>query len=318
MMPTWQQLKATLYNIFVEDIYFKLLAASLVAVLHIWVLGDRDVTVRLNAPVRMVVPEDMMLLSQPIDQVNLTVGGRWSELQRLGSNDLPALTVELSSQRPEEIIRLAPEQLRLPPGLKVIALDPSSVQIRMEPRATKLVSVRPVILGTPADGYKQGAVTVEPPQVSLTGPKSALDRIRFVLTDPIDLSGKSAPVEERVEPRYDSPLVKDSLSGPLKVRVAIETQEIEQTLRAIPVTAVNTSYPTTISPRAVEITVRGPKAIIDGISRDAILATIDMTAQDALPPGTYQRQPKIANLPPGLTLVRIYPTDFQLRTDPRP
>jgi YbbR domain-containing protein len=317
-MPTWQRVRIFLHGVFIENLYFKLIAASLVAILHIWVLGDRDVTVRIEAPVRIIVPKDMMLMSQPIDRVNVTVGGRWSELQRLGPSDLPPLTVELSEQRPDEIIRLSADQLRLPPGLRILALDPSSVHIRMERRTTKSVPVRPVILGTPAEGYRQGAVTVTPPQVELTGPKSALDRIRFALTDPIDITGKTQSIEERVELRYDSPLVQDDLQGPLKIRVAIETQEIEQTLRAIPVTAINTSYLTTITPRTVEVTVRGPKAIIESIPKDAIFATVDMSQQDSLPPGTYQKQPTIANLPPGVTLVRIYPTDFQLRTEARP
>jgi hypothetical protein len=316
-MPSWQRIKSFLYGVFVENMYFKLLAAALVAILHILVLGDRDVTIRISAPARMVVPEEMMLLSPPIDQVNVTVGGRWAELQRLNPNDIPPLTIELSSQRPEEIIRFQADQLRLPPGLKVIALDPSSVQVRMERRATKVVPVRPVLVGTPAEGYRQGAITVEPSQIELTGPKSALDRIRFALTDPIDLSARTQPVDERVELRYDSPLVQDSLPGPLRVRVSIETQEVEQTLRAIPVTAVNTNALTTITPRTIEITVRGPKAIVESIARDSILATLDMSSKNAPPPATYQLQPKISNLPPGVTLVRIYPTDFQLRTEPR-
>ena len=69
-------------DLFFENSYYKLFSLVLVATLYVWVLGDRDAELSVFVPLRVGVPEGMVLINQPSDRVQVTIAGRWNSLQR--------------------------------------------------------------------------------------------------------------------------------------------------------------------------------------------------------------------------------------------
>ena len=311
-------LRDLMHRLFVKNLYYKLISASLVVVLYTWVLGDRDVVVSVFAPIHVSVPDKMLLTSQPADRAKVTLRGRWSTIQRLSGEALEPIVIETSAKRREETVMLTPDLVRVPPGVQVMQMKPNSLPIVLEDRITKDVTIRPKLVGDPSEGYKLGRLVTTPTTARLEGPRSQVEPLLAVWTEPIDVTGRTASFQKRVSVRYDGTLVRDNLKGDVLVQVPIESVEIERTIEGLPVRVVNASRASSVTPSRLDVVVRGPKPLIESIKRESVLVSLDMSDAEGKGPGLYQRSPLVRNLPPGVALVRIHPTDFQVRLGPAP
>ena len=66
--------------------------------------------------------------------------------------------------------------------------------------AAKVLSVQTNVIGTPKAGYKvtTGNITVSPDSIMVVGPRSLLDRVSFIKTEPVDISDHVKPVSRDV------------------------------------------------------------------------------------------------------------------------
>jgi len=78
---------------------------------------------------------------------------------------------------------------------QIVLADPGTVNVVLEPRATRTLDIEPSINGLPAIGYQAGDVVVEPAEVTISGPESIIneaERARVL----ISLDGIRESIEE--------------------------------------------------------------------------------------------------------------------------
>ena len=75
--------------------------------------------------------------------------------------------------------------MKAPFAVEVTQVTPSSVAIRFEPSATRVVRVQPSVEGEPAPGFIVGDITSEPRMVEVVGPESVLRRVEEAITEPL-------------------------------------------------------------------------------------------------------------------------------------
>lgn len=304
-----------LHRIFVENAYYKFFSLALVTLLYIWVLGDRDSEVTLNTSLRLAVPEDMVLVNQPKTEVELTLSGRWTALERLSaSNTLPPLLVDLEGRQGEDILRLNESMVQLPPALRVKSIRPSFISINLQPRMEKRVTIAPRLIGELPQGYQLGQIKLSPSTTSINGPSEVIAKINTIQTEAIDLSAHREDFATQVRLQHNSSLVRDDLQELIQVKVSVNSLEQEETFEGLPVVALNTSLVATISPPTVDVTLRGPKKLIEEFDPSQLLISVDMSTEERLADGIFKKQVSISNLPQDIELVRHYPTDFLVKT----
>ena len=95
-------------------------------------------------------------------------------------------TVDLSSAQPgRRLFHLSPERVKAPFAVAVTQVTPSSVAIRFEPSATRIVPVPPSVEGEPAPGFIVGKISADPATVEVVGPESVLRRVTEAITEPL-------------------------------------------------------------------------------------------------------------------------------------
>jgi hypothetical protein len=60
------------------------------------------------------------------------------------------------------------------------------------------IPVTPDLVGTPASDYRVARVDVEPPRLSITGGQSQVQKVRQLVTEPLDIGGADATVERQL------------------------------------------------------------------------------------------------------------------------
>ncbi len=196
--------------------------------------------------------------------------------------------VDASGQRVSEV-EVLPAQI------------PTAVELRTR---GKTVSVIPQISGTPAEGFSVQQRTALPDTVLVDGPEEALNSLLFVNTEPVDISGATQSISQRVD-LVDLPAgvtVTDPASGVVEVRVAIEDiSTTAQTLNALPIEPLNlaSGLDALIEPRTLNVTVDGPSNALTSMTPSDVKIRVDLSG---LGPGTHEIQPEIT-VPQGVTWV---------------
>ena len=121
-------------------------------------LSRDDITVSLNGKKKTLMKISRKNLSLTLDVSSVTEAGNWTLTGRLS---YPA-TVSGDS-------------------VTISRWDDLRVIVTVEPKATKTVPVRGEFMGTEAEGYQTGTVTVSPDTLTLAGPEDTLDKISYAL-----------------------------------------------------------------------------------------------------------------------------------------
>jgi hypothetical protein len=100
------------------------------------------------------------------------------------------------------------QAINVPPGIEVVAMEPSKVHFRVEQVRQKLVSVRPLLIGQPPRGYIAGDPTVSPDHTLVQGPISLVRNLEDVATERIIMTGRTDSFVQNVAIVTDSPLVR--------------------------------------------------------------------------------------------------------------
>lgn len=310
-----ETLDRILRRLFLRNLHLKVIAALLTLALYIWVSVDREVERTREAPLQITPPSGMVLVNDPPDKTAITIRGKWSDLARLESAELDPINVEVDTTMGETgRVSLSPELVDLPPGLRAVDIEPNYVKFRLADKHRKEVRVRANLVGEPADAYEISNVRLTPSTIDVSGPATALESISAVSTEPIDVTGRTESFTQRVRPRLDDPLVEYQLDDPLEVEVTLHAQEIRRTIPDLEVRAVNTVYPTAIEPQQVNVTIRGPKGVIDQLDKDHLHASLDLSGEQNKRPGAlFEREVEIRNLPRGVEVLEKQPSHFRIR-----
>ena len=178
-----------------------------------------------------------------------------------------------------------------------VSVLPGQLLTRVELQTRgKLVTVIPVTVGQPAEGYSIQQRAVIPTSILVEGPEELLDELLFVNTEPVDISGASQSVSSRVG-LADLPegvSVVEPASAQVEIRVAIQdSSATTQTLQNLPVSVLNVpeGYTATVVPESVDVTVQGSVTSLANMTTDDIRIVVDV---DGLDEGEHMLRPVVA------------------------
>jgi YbbR domain-containing protein len=200
----------------------KLLAVAMA--LFLWVVGRGSSKIEkgFDIPISLQgLPNDLVVVERGADAVNVRVSGTRMALRNFAPERIE-YGVDVSGARPGRSDYEVDLSRLVPRGVQIVSRSPSEIPITFERRATRPVRVRADVEGRPAEGYRVTGVDIDPPRVRLTGARSEVLRLSEVVTEMVEVSGATAPLERevRVLPGAGHVWVEDP--GTVKVKVAVE------------------------------------------------------------------------------------------------
>ncbi|MGC4108773.1 MAG: CdaR family protein [Thermomicrobiales bacterium] len=159
----------------------------------------------------------------------------------------------------------------------------------------KAVSVIPRIEGVPAEGYTVQQRTALPETILVDGPQDELDKLLFVNTEPVNISGATASISRRVgiEDLPEGLTIVEPANGTVEVRVAIEDitgQATEFSSLPIEVIGLGSGLEATVTPTTTNVSVLAPRSLLETMSANDIKVRVDVTG---LGPGTHVLTPDV-------------------------
>jgi YbbR domain-containing protein len=201
-------------------------ALALFSALMLWGVahGTADIERGFDIPVVFTgLPDTLVIVEQNSDVVNVRMRGSRAGLRRMALESFE-YKVDVSGARPGTAnFEVDVTQIQFPRGTKDVSRSPSNLLVTFEPRASRVVRVKPDITGEPAPGFELASVEIAPAELRIEGARSEVQRRGELVTEAIDVSGLEA-TEKRP--------VKIALSRP-HVWLA-EDQPLEATIKIVP------------------------------------------------------------------------------------
>jgi YbbR domain-containing protein len=212
------------------------LAALLLAYV-IWLLvrsgeGERIITV----PLVVQVPRNMRIVSERPATVEVAALG----VPNL-SGSLPNLSYVINLQSAgegEQTVALTPKGVQIGPasGVTVVSVSPSHITFVLERVISKDVPVRVIVQGSPDPGFDLYQVTCQPDIVHVIGPRSDINPLKELVTEPISVAGQKRSFQQTVNFNLQGDDINTSPVA-VEVRVELGTHRTERTLK-IPLTVL--------------------------------------------------------------------------------
>jgi hypothetical protein len=291
----------------------KFLSIALAASIWLLVADQQLVERSVRAPLEFHnMPEGMELVNDPPDSVEVRLRGSSGLLGRLQPGDVVAVLNLQGARTGTRLFHLLADEVRVPYGVHVAQVTPSSVSLTFEVTGSRIVPVVPAVEGDPAPGYAAGRITADPPVVEVVGPVSLLQELKSATTEPVIISKATKTVVDKVTVGVRDDKLRLREAKAAVIRVDIVQAASERTLSAVRVVAQNASdgRKVAIEPAMVKLIVHGSNAALQALDGDALRPHVDLTD---LKPGRYTLPVQVDAAANRVEVVKIDPAAVEVR-----
>jgi YbbR domain-containing protein len=262
----------------VENLPLKLVSVALAGVLWFVIAGEKSSEMGVSIPLELQnFPPELELTGETVDRLEVRLRASPSIIQRISAGEVSAY-VDLGSMKAgEHIVHLTEATIRVPFGVRVVKITPSVLTLQLEPTVYKTVPVQPRLVGEPAAAFELGPVKSEPTHIRLAGPRSRVEEVDSVFTEPVLIERAETAVSVDVNVGLPDPLVR--LEGNPRVRVTAAVRERQET-RAFAALEIQVrgGADHTLQPLRVTATLAGPAPALRAVRPEDVRAQVDLSA----------------------------------------
>ncbi|WP_300463569.1 diadenylate cyclase [Desulfobacula sp.] len=171
------------------------LLGSLAVAVSLWITiiagqGERLEKV-ITVPVEYTATsEDVVMTGEKAKEARLHLAGTKSDLDAISAS---AMSVKINLAKAvigKQTFLISEENIRLPRGVKLVDVDPSSVEIRISKLTEVELTLKPQLISAPPAGFKLVSVSTKPEKISVFIPSGTDNAaVKSLTTTPIYLDG---------------------------------------------------------------------------------------------------------------------------------
>ena len=264
--------------VFFENIGLKAVSFACALLLYSLVHSSQDAQRSMSASLVVTLPPgsaNRALINQLPTQVRLLLRGAPAKLDELHGDDL-GVQAELASTS-ERFLRLDPKMVHAPPGVRVEAIDPASIELIWEDMITRDVPIQVGVVGSPATGFMlKGAPVAEPGIVRARGPRSEVLGLQYARAAAFEVHGLTEGSYQRqllIDPppprvTYDANIVK--------VTTQVMREVVERPFIKLPVIVVGPPKAKTL-PAEVDVRLTCPPEVVRALRPEQVVPRVEET-----------------------------------------
>jgi YbbR domain-containing protein len=167
-------------------------------------------------------PPSGHVLLDPVQRARVRLRGRTSRIRNLNPFVVDIFIEVPAGRRGTFDLQILPENVIMPEGVEVVAIEPATLRLRLDREATEMLPVRARLVGEPAAGAVAREVQVVPDKVLVSGPETRLRAVNNLTTTPVNLNGHALDFEETAAVLSPDPLIKVLQPAVVTVRVPMQ------------------------------------------------------------------------------------------------
>jgi YbbR domain-containing protein len=208
------------HRIFIHNIGLKVVALLLATGFWAVLASDPPGEIEVRVPIEFRnLPDNLEIDSANFTEAQIRIRGPERVIHKLQSADVRA-EVNLAAVQPgERTFELTARHVHVPQDLEVVQIIPGQFHLSFDERATRVVEIRPRVMGNFAGGIHVAQVTADPPTITITGPHRRVEAVETAITDPVDASGTMTRASFETQAYVPDPLIQ--VVHPTTIRVTV-------------------------------------------------------------------------------------------------
>lgn len=293
-----------------HNLAWKILSVLVAFCLWFVVMSSNSIEITKEVNLELEVPPDLVVANEVPDRVSFRLSGSKFFLRTL-ANSLDTIHIDLTKAKAgPTYYRIEKDSLHLPIGVKILSISPSTINPVLEPVDRRSVPVEIVRKNNVPNGYRLVRIQAMPKNVRIKGPRSVVEKISTIRSQPVDLSDIPASL------KWEIPLATGyrnvTFDEEIEPKVVIEVEPTGSNFRVAGVPLkVETTKRFTVNPDKVALYVNCPPNLIRTLTPDRVKAYVEVPETKS---GTYVREVRV-DLPAGVKLVRVVPNRVQVQLD---
>ncbi len=262
--------------------------------------------VKFFVPVSYVnLPKNLEIVSDPLRSLSVSVELAKNELAQVHPSMFQVVIDLEDAYEGEKEYEITRKVVSAPDNIRIIAIEPKTVNLAFEKIIEKELPIKPVFLGEPARGYVLEQITMIPQAVRVKGLVSELGKIEELNTKAVNIEGIDSNIEMLVHILFPKSVTAvEPAPEYFTVQINVGSEPINMRFLEIPIGIMNQEYVSRINPRSFNMVVRGPRSLMENFKKQDIQAFIDLGGYK---PGNYKIKAPIVRLPPEIQIQQTWP-----------
>jgi YbbR domain-containing protein len=299
-----------LKNLFENRLVTFFLSFLLACIMWLYVRGEFQRQIETAVRLNYLRTDRLVPVGPRPDKIEVVLQGPAGVISSLAEQD-HQLDIDLSSARLgmmtegnfEGVLRR-----RFPQEVEIVRVRPREIQFEVDRYAQKVIPLRIMTKGEPAEGYQIGEITLKPDKIAVGGAERVVKPMEELAVGVIDFTGTKKAVVQEIPLEIDHPDYWVVGNNHIMVEGRVEEKVVERDFE-IAVKMINTSYQYTISPERIRLKVEGLYGSVHSLAEEDFFAYVD---GQNLSRGQY-RKPVAIRPPEGVKLVDNVPRYFNIR-----
>ena len=157
-----------------------------------------------------------------VPEAQIRVRGPERVIRQLQASEVHAEIDLGDAKAGERTFDLTSQQVRHPSDVNVVQVVPSQLHLSFDTRLTRDVEIHPRVTGNFAAGEQITKVDVDPPRITITGPRHHVEKVDAATTDPLDATGTRGSAVFTTNVYVPDPLVQVVQTTSIRVTVFVE------------------------------------------------------------------------------------------------
>jgi YbbR domain-containing protein len=298
----------------VNDFWRKIIALFFAVLVWERVSARLDESQKIRGiPVVLSMPGYIPLDNKSV-KVDIVLRGSQQQLNKITANDIK---ITLNVKKPKEGINkliISQKDITVPHGVSIASIEPDEFEIILDEKMTKKVPVKLIYSGALLDGYALNPIHIIPQEVTITGPKSLIDKPEYIKSKPIVLK-KDFVEDFDCRVRIDTEnknisVTPKEVSARIEIYKEYDVREFRN-VKIKPFGYIPGIKKITIQPDVSTIIVSGLKNVIEVMTTDEIRPFIDISTIDK--PGEYTLNVQCLLDNSALNVKEIFPTTVNVK-----
>jgi hypothetical protein len=295
----------------------KLTALVLALIFWLIVRGDPGVERVLTIPLEVRIPAGMEITNERPTSVDVTLRGNFSGIWFAQGVPICSLNME-GVDEGEHMVPLGADNVQIPraSSLEVLRVNPARITLILEKVVLKEVPVDAPVRGKPFPGYEVYGKTLSRPNAVISGPRSRVEKIGKVSTEPISVEGQKQPVLALVNLNIPDNMVRVAASSAIEVTVAIGVIRRTITVSQVPVLIEDGAY--RALPARISVQLLVPTTFKQKLSNADLSATVSVNEiETSKLPMKVKPYVRLTTLPdPAIEIKGLWPPEVTLSRSP--
>ena len=299
-----------------KNLLLKILSVLFAILIWFIVTKEEKSILTLTVPLELKnLPNNLIISNNYPGKIDLRIQGSKSMLADLTLGDV-SVSLDLSkNQIGKGRYFIRSENVKHPFGTEILLIDPSIIRLDVQKKTEKMIPVLLNVKGKPKKGYQIIGTAANPKEIAVIGPENEIDKIKRIMTEPIDVENKDKTFSTEVPLIILSSHISFLTTEKIKAEIQIGEMNIARKLSNIPVKIIPSDFKIDFNPKTIDVILEGPQSIINGLDKTKISAEIDISKLDPSPKD-YKLLPAIEfgqKKPKTITIKKTTPSTVDVR-----